>query len=72
MNSPPIQSLDFDTSYWSYLDGLLTNNRQKCRLIFGQAFRWCGCERVERLPGVSCLMTLTALEAWMKDSGKHV
>ena len=41
-------------------------------LVGGQAFRWGGRERVEHLPGVSCLLTLTELETWMKGSENHV
>ena len=41
-------------------------------LVGGQAFRWGGRERIEHLPGVSCMMTLSELELWMKDSEKHV
>jgi len=41
-------------------------------LVGGQAFRWGGRERVERLPGVRCLLTLSELEAWILDGGNHV
>jgi methanogenic corrinoid protein MtbC1 len=36
-------------------------------LVGGQAFRWGGRERIEHLPGVRCLTSLSELEAWMKD-----
>jgi len=41
-------------------------------LAGGQAFRWGGKERVERLPGVRCLTSLGDLEAWILEHGKHV
>jgi hypothetical protein len=41
-------------------------------LVGGQAFRWGGKERVERLPGVRCLTSLGELEAWIKEHGNHV
>jgi methanogenic corrinoid protein MtbC1 len=41
-------------------------------LVGGQALRWGGRERVERLPGVRCLTSLGELEAWIKDSQTHV
>jgi len=41
-------------------------------LVGGQAFRWGGRERVERLPGVRCLTSLGELEAWITEHGKHV
>jgi methanogenic corrinoid protein MtbC1 len=36
-------------------------------LVGGQAFRWGGRERVERLSGVRFLASLDELEAWIKD-----
>jgi methanogenic corrinoid protein MtbC1 len=36
-------------------------------LVGGQAFRWGGRERVERLSGVRFLASLGELEAWIKD-----
>ena len=41
-------------------------------MVGGQAFRWGGKERIERLPGVCCLTDLGALEAWIKEHGNHV
>ncbi len=41
-------------------------------LVGGQAFRWGGRERVERLPGALCLSSLGELEAWMKERENHV
>ncbi len=41
-------------------------------LVGGQAFRWGGRERVERLPGVRCLLTLSELETWIEEDEKHV
>ncbi len=41
-------------------------------LVGGQAFRWGGRERVERLPGVRCLLSLSELEAWIKEDEHHV
>ena len=41
-------------------------------LVGGQAFRWGGRERVERLPGVRCLLSLSELEAWIQDGNNHV
>ena len=41
-------------------------------LVGGQALRWGGRERVERLSGVRCLMSLSELEAWIKDGENHV
>ena len=41
-------------------------------LVGGQAFRWGGCERVARLPGVRCLLSLSELEGWIKDGDNHV
>lgn len=37
-------------------------------LVGGQAFRWVGRERVERLPGVRCLASLGELEAWIREA----
>ena len=39
-------------------------------LVGGQAFRWGGKERVERLPGVRCLTSLGELEKWIMEHGK--
>ena len=36
MNQPAVQRFDFESAYQCYLDGLLTNDRQKCRLTFEQ------------------------------------
>jgi hypothetical protein len=41
-------------------------------LVGGQAFRWGGRERIERLPGVLCLTSLSELEAWIRDGEDHV
>jgi methanogenic corrinoid protein MtbC1 len=41
-------------------------------LVGGQAFRWGGRERVERLPGVRCLTSLGELEAWIREQGRGV
>ena len=41
-------------------------------LVGGQAFRWGGRERAERLSGVRCLMSLSELEEWIKDGKKYV
>ncbi len=41
-------------------------------LVGGQAFRWGGRKRVERLPGVRCLASLGDLEMWIKENGNHV
>jgi methanogenic corrinoid protein MtbC1 len=41
-------------------------------LVGGQAFRWGGRERVERLPGVRCLASLRELEAWIEDGANGV
>ena len=41
-------------------------------LVGGQAFRWGGRQRVERLSGVRCLTSLSELEAWIKDGERHV
>ena len=41
-------------------------------LVGGQAFRWGGRERVERLPGVRCLLSLSELETWIEEDEKHV
>jgi MerR family transcriptional regulator, light-induced transcriptional regulator len=41
-------------------------------LVGGQAFRWGGRERAERLPGVRCLTSLSELETWIKDREEHV
>jgi hypothetical protein len=34
-------------------------------LVGGQAFRWGGRERVERLPAARCVTSLSDLEAWI-------
>ena len=36
MNQPAVQPFDFESAYQRYLDGLLTNDRRKCRLTFEQ------------------------------------
>ncbi len=41
-------------------------------LVGGQAFRWGGRDRVEGLPEVRCLASLSDLEAWLKDERNHV
>ena len=41
-------------------------------LVGGQAFRWGGRQRVERLSGVRYLTSLSELEAWIKDGERHV
>ncbi len=41
-------------------------------LVGGQAFRWGGRERVERVPGVRCLASLGELEAWIEGHGGDV
>ena len=41
-------------------------------LAGGQAFRWVGREKVERVPGVRCLMSLGELEQWIADGNPHV
>jgi methanogenic corrinoid protein MtbC1 len=37
-------------------------------IVGGQAFRWGGRERVERLPGVRCLTTLSELQKWILEN----
>jgi MerR family transcriptional regulator, light-induced transcriptional regulator len=41
-------------------------------LAGGQAFRWGGRERVERVPGVRCLTSLGELETWIEEHGNYV
>jgi methanogenic corrinoid protein MtbC1 len=41
-------------------------------LAGGQAFRWGGRERVERIPGVCYLASLTELDAWIRFRGSDV
>ena len=41
-------------------------------LVGGQAFRWGGRDRVEALPEVRCLASLSDLEAWLKVERNHV
>ncbi len=41
-------------------------------LVGGQAFRWGGRERLERVPGVRCLTSLGELEAWIEGHGGDV
>jgi hypothetical protein len=36
-------------------------------LVGGQALRWGGRERLERVPGIRCLATLSELEKWIMD-----
>jgi methanogenic corrinoid protein MtbC1 len=40
-------------------------------LVGGQALRWGGRERVERVPGVRCLESLRDLAAWLKENETH-
>jgi MerR family transcriptional regulator, light-induced transcriptional regulator len=37
-------------------------------IVGGQAFHWGGRERVERLPGVRCVTTLSELEKWIMEN----
>jgi hypothetical protein len=37
-------------------------------LVGGQALRWGGRERLERIPGVHCLASLRELATWLKES----
>ena len=37
-------------------------------LVGGQALRWGGRERIERIPGVRCLASLRDLAAWLKEN----
>ncbi len=40
-------------------------------LAGGQAFRWGGRERVERIPGTRCLSSLGELESWITAASRH-
>lgn len=40
--------------------------------VGGQALRWGGRERIERIPGVRCLGSLRELDTWLKEEGPHV
>ncbi len=40
-------------------------------LVGGQARRWGGRERVERVPGVRCLASLRDLTIWLKENENH-
>ena len=41
-------------------------------LVGGQALRWGGSERLERIPGVRCLASLRGLATWLKENENHV
>jgi MerR family transcriptional regulator, light-induced transcriptional regulator len=40
-------------------------------LVGGQAFRWGGRERLERIAGVRCMTSLSDLERWIASGGGH-
>jgi len=40
-------------------------------LVGGQALRWGGRERVERVPGVRCVASLRDLATWLKEDENH-